>query len=81
MIMATLTFEKAIGIHMITELEEKLGKLEGRLRYYSDQILTDEKRPIRAEDKLFLSPSKGKLTKQVTSNTVNKIDQFPLCSQ
>jgi len=42
-------------------MEQRLDELEGNLNYYASQIVTDDKRESRVQDRLFYSPSRSKL--------------------
>ncbi|CAL1526420.1 unnamed protein product [Lymnaea stagnalis] len=51
-----------LGLHMLEEMEKRLDELDNTLYYFTNQVLTDDKRISRLAEGLFHSPSKTFLT-------------------
>lgn len=43
-------FSSALGLHMLEDLENRLDQLEDKLRFYADQVVTEEKKLQKEED-------------------------------
>lgn len=69
-IAAILKEASPLGLHMLEEMEEKLSALEDKLNVYGNQIVTDDKRVSRLNDRLFHSPTRTFLTDGSESDAV-----------
>ena len=45
---------------MLDKLTERLDNLEDKLDFYASQIVSEDKRTSRLQDRLFYSPSRSK---------------------
>ncbi|XP_021368630.1 protein FAM227B-like isoform X2 [Mizuhopecten yessoensis] len=59
-----------LGLNKLEELELRLDELEGKLHFYSDQIVSEAKQDTHGQDRLFFSPSKTFLTEMSESDAV-----------
>ena len=53
---------------MLEEMEKRLSALEDKLNIYGSQIVTDDKRVSRLNERLFHSPTRSK--SQVLKNNI-----------
>ncbi|RUS88802.1 hypothetical protein EGW08_003432 [Elysia chlorotica] len=69
-IAAILKEASPLGIHMLEDMEKKLSELEDKLNIYGSQIVTDDKRVSRLNERLFHSPTRTFLTDASESDAV-----------
>lgn len=54
-----LNFYKAIGLHMMEDLETDLEELEEKLKFYADQILSEEDEEPQKLERLPFSSARS----------------------
>ncbi|XP_062596033.1 protein FAM227B-like [Saccostrea cucullata] len=68
-IAAILRESAPLGLHMLEDLEGRLDKLEDKLRFYADQVVTEEKKLQREED-IPYGVSRAFITQMAESDAV-----------
>ncbi|XP_056022430.1 protein FAM227B-like isoform X3 [Ostrea edulis] len=68
-IAAILRESAPLGLHMLEDLENRLDKLEDKLRFYADQVVTEEKKLQREED-IPYGVSRAFITQMAESDAV-----------
>ncbi|XP_078316262.1 protein FAM227B-like isoform X2 [Crassostrea virginica] len=68
-IAAILRESAPLGLHMLEELENRLDNLEDKLRFYADQVVTEEKKLQKEEDVPY-GVSRAFITQMAESDAV-----------